>query len=269
MAESTLNLTYVQLQGEIGLYSGFGRGAALGDPTWSQQVSAMIESITHSGVRQFYYPPAIEGMDSAVDWSFLKPNASIDFANGTSIIPMPDDFAGFDGYITLVATESQVSWPIPLVSGARVRQQYAELPIAAGRPLIAGLEWLKGTTPVSSQRAQLIIFPVADQDYTLSFQYYLLPDCLTPAYPYVYGGMAHAETVLESCLAIAEERFDDASGVHAQKFMERLVASVSLDRRNKAQTLGYNADRSDRHMEWGRRDWLHWENLVKVGGVQY
>jgi hypothetical protein len=192
----------------------------------------------------------------------------MDFAQGTSVIPLPDDFGGFEGYLTLSATASQVSWPIPLVSEARVRQQYAELPIAAGRPLIAGLQPIKGTTSVASQRFQLLIFPVADQEYTLSFQYYLLPDCLTPAYPYVYGGMAHAETVLESCLAIAEERFDDASGVHAQKFMERLVASISMDRKSKPQKLGYNGDRSDRHMGW-HRDWLHWENLVQVNGVQY
>lgn len=265
--ESTLSLKLVDLQGDIGIFLGWGRGAALGDPAWSTQQQAMVDSISKSGLRQFYFPPPVEGQESSYDWSFLKPIVTIDFPAGASTIALPDDFGGFEGEITLLSTTSQVSWPVSLVGEGAVRQQYSALPIANGRPLMAALQPLKGTTASAGQRFQLYIFPNADQDYSLQFAYYILADYLSGSQPYAYGGMAHAETILESCLAIAEQRLDDASSVHSAKFQERLMASISLDRRSKPQTLGYNRDNSD-HRRYGRED-LHWLNTVKVNGVQY
>ncbi len=268
MAESTLSLALDDLAGEVGLFLGYGRGSPLGDPPWNTQQQAAITSCVKSGLRQFYFPPPIEGQESAYDWSFLKPVASVTFAQGASTIALPDDFGGFEGQITLSSTASQVSWPVDLVHEGTVRQRYSELPNASGRPLIASLQPLKPTTLSSGQRFQLFLFPLADQAYTLQFEYYVLADYLTGLLPYALGGMAHIETILESCLSIAEQRLDDASSVHSMKFKERLLGSISLDRRNKAQKLGYNADRSDRMDQFNRRN-HYWDQLTTVNGVQY
>jgi len=58
------------------------------------------------------------------------------------------------------------------------------------------------------------------------------------------------ETILASCLAVAEQRHDDMKGPMWQSFVERLTASVAYDARMKPERLGYNADRSD----WTARD---------------
>lgn len=266
MAESTLAAAYNDLMAAVAFFMGFGRGVAYGDQTWTVQQQSSIDYCVKSGLRQFYFPPAIEGEAGAYDWSFLKPVATADFPLNAKTIPMPDDFGGFEGEITLLSTTAQVWHPIRLTSEGNIREEYSRCPTAVGRPTMAGLQPLKGTAATQGQRFQLFVYPQADQDYTLQFQYYLLPDYLSGAFPYVYGGAAHAETVLASCKAIAEQDMDDATGVQTMKFMERLRASISLDRRSKPENIGYNGDRSDRQM--GRRDW----NLpagITYRGTQY
>ncbi len=188
--------------------------------------------------------------------------------SGASVAPLPDDFGGFEGQLNGSLPASSVVWPIDLVSEGRIRQMYALTPTTSGRPLFAGLQPLKGVSATRGQRQQLILYPLADQAYVLQCTYYVNPDYLTTAFPFHLGGAQHAETILESCLAVAEERLDDAQGVHAAAFKTRLMASIGKDRQNKPQSLGYNADRSDSRFRQTRAS-LHWLAAVKVNGVQY
>lgn len=266
--ESSLTAAYNEIAGEVGLFLGYGRGAANGDVPWTSFQQANIDSAVRSGLRQFYFPPPVQGVtDSSYDWSFLKPTATVDFPVNAKTIPMPDDFGGFEGEITLQSTSGNYWWTVELRNEGQIRQMYALTPNFSGRPLMAALQPLKGTTGTQGQRWQLYLFPAADTDYTLQFQYYILPDYLSGAFPYAYGGMAHVETIIESCLEAAERKLDDAATVHAQKFQERLQASISLDRRSKPQALGYNHDRSD-NRGW-RREWNHYQDHITVKGVQY
>ncbi len=264
--ESTLSLKVSDLQAEVGSFLGWGRGAAFGDPTWSAQQQARIDSAVTSGLRQFYFPPPLEGAASSYDWSFLKPVATLSLALGAKTVPLPDDFGGFEGQISIGSTAGQSYWPIDLVGVGMVYNQQSKLPTTTGRPTMCCQEPLKGTGPLSGQRAQLHFWPTADTAYAIVFQYYLLADALTIASPYAYGGAAHAETVLESCLAVAEERQDDARTVHSQKFMERLAASISWDKKSKPQKLGYNDDRSDWRSP-DRREWAGWPSISYRGVV--
>ena len=114
----------------------------------------------------------------------------------------------------------------------------------------------------------MFIFPTADQAYTLEFSYYLLAEALDGSRPYAYGGMAHAETIRAACLMAAEETLDDAQGLWAAKFRERLAASIMLDRRLKPQHGGYNGDHSEDY--WTRRGSQHYEPYgVTFSGVEY
>lgn len=265
--ESTLSLKYGDLAGEVGHFLGYGRGADGGDVAWTGAQEAAIESCLKSGLRQFYFPPPVEGVSGSHDWSFLRPTAQVTLASGESSVKLPDDFGGFEGEVTLVSS-STAYCPVPLVNEGQVRRWHAESPSSTGTPRAAALEPLKGTGGRDrGQRFRLAVFPTADAAYTLSFCYYVLPDALTDALPHAYGGTVHAETILESCLAVAEQRLDDSAGVHTMKFRERLMASISLDRRSKPQKLGYNGDRSD----WPGLDYKgrRWPNAVTVNGVEY
>jgi hypothetical protein len=267
--ESTLSLTYVDLQAKVGLFLGWGRGAAFGDQSWSDYQSAAIEDCVRSGCRQFYVPPAIPPMQGSYDWSFLRPTSQLDFPTGTQTLVLPDDFGGVEGTITCLSSVTQITWPVRLYNENYIRQQYIVDPTMTGRPMAAAVQPIKGTSAMAGQRFELQVFPVADEDYTLVITYYVNPDCLSGAFPYALGGSAHTETVLESCLAIAEQRFDDASTIHSAKFMERLQASISYDRRLKPQVLGYNRDRSDWNHGWSRQAQYLLEPNTTYNGQSY
>jgi hypothetical protein len=265
VSESTLSLKLSDLAAEVGLFLGYGRGAEFADVAWSAHQAAAIESIVRSGLRQFYYPPPLDNSGSAYEWSFLKPVADLTLAAAGSVVTLPDDFGGFDGDVT-VTTDGAGWCPLQLVGEGLVRQRHAEASTSTGRPQMASVRPVKGTGPTRGQRFELYLWPAADGEYALRAAYYLIPEALTGARPYAYGGAPHVETILESCLAIAEQRLDDASSVHSEKFKERLAASVSHDRRLKPQLLGYNGDRSDRRGWYGRD---HGEAAVRYNGTLY
>lgn len=242
--ESTLAIPVSELEAEIGLFLGFGRGEKYGDKAWSRHQRDSIESICRSGQRQFYVPPPLPGTDVSYSWSFLKPTATVTLASGAMSADLPDDFGGVEGEVTFPGAERQLA-SLRAVGEPAVRHAHALQPDTTGSPVMVAIAPLRGTTLKEGQRHELIFWPVADQEYTVQFCYYIMADALKGNRPYAYGGAVHAETLLESCLAIAEERLDDSRGVHAAKFMERLAASISKDRHHRSQLIGYNADRSD------------------------
>lgn len=270
MAESTLSLAVTDIQAKVGAWAGWGRGANFGETAWTVQQQAALDDFTQSGLRRFYYPKPQEGSRESYCWTFLRPTTTLTFEAGASTVPLPDDFGGLEGPITLISSSGIIWGPVQIFNPGQVDEKYGVMPTTSGRPRMASVQWNKGTTQVAGQRAQLYLWPLADTLYNLRLQYYVLPDYLTGNAPYALGGMAHVETILESCLAVAEERLDDfpeGTGPHGVAFQNRLLASISVDRRSKAQTLGYNGDNSDgRH--WNRGD-NHVQNPITFAGVQY
>lgn len=258
MAEPTLVLQKADLYAAVGLFLGFGRGAAFGDPAWTSYQAAVISDLVNSGYRQFIYPPPMDGEQSSYNWSFLQPTYTADFPQGAQTVILPDDFGGFEDKVT-VLTQNVTSqpWPIEWRNEGQIRQMYSIAPEMTGPPMYITQQPLRGTGPTQGQRFRAYLFPTADTDYTLQFRYYVNPDALTDAFPYCLGGQQHVETIREACLMAAENFLDDGASIHQMKFKERLAASISMDRRNKPQKIGRNVDRSDdlnNNWPWNR----HW-----------
>lgn len=266
--ESTLSMPSGQIFASVADFLGYPRGEAYGEPEPSKQQAIAIKNIIASGTRQFYYPPPIQGSDVTTDWSFLHPTASVLFAQGAKSVTLPDDFGGLEGRVTIAPSTTLVWWELEVRNEGAVRAMYAQFPAMVSRPIMTALAPIKGTTGTAGQRFEMLVFPKADQDYTLQFQYYVLPDAASMAFPYLYGGAAHTETILASCLAMAEQLRDNMAGVHTMRFQERLIASIGMDRKNKAQSLGYNGDGSDRMNRQTPAFW-HFGDRVLVNGVLY
>ncbi len=258
MAEPTLALGLADVQAKLGSYAGWGRGVAFGDPIWPANQQAYLDDAVQSGSRRFYYPEPLPGEKSSYDWSFMKPVATLTFPAGQQAINLPDDFGAPEGPVTVLASgTTTMPWPIQWRNESWLREQYSVIATVTGPPQYAAVAPLKGTSGTVGQRFQLLLFPLTDQAYQLQLAYYVNPDALTLQNPYPWGGAAHAETFLESCLAVLEERLDDEPGPHAMAFQKRLLASISMDRKVKPQKLGPNLDRSDTERTWDR--WaVHW-----------
>lgn len=267
----TLALKRDDFEAAVGHFLGFGRGAVFNETAFSASQQRDLDEVVPVGLRTFYFPPILEGETDQHKWSFLQPVASITLESAASSIDLPSDFGGIEGFITVTDPNNanNVFQYVEITGEGQIRNLFATSPDTTGRPQWAAIRPKKseGKTP---QRSELYVWPTADQEYTLGVAYSIIPTALDGYHPYVYGGVEHHETIRESCLAAAESSINDASMIHNMKFMERLRASVAIDRRKKGNKIGYNRDLSDaRHMRGLRRPDLYNRNNVTFNGVLY
>ena len=135
----------------------------------------------------------------------------------------------------------------------------------------------------TGQRFQMMVWPIPDAVYSIRYNYSVITntvmsdssgdevvdddpvpqDTIIPV-----GGALHGETILASCLTVAEQLVDEFNnpGKMQARYMERLAASINLDRRsNLPDYFGYNGDNSDsRSFDPGRR-----KQPVTFNNVEY
>lgn len=241
--ETGLADTYWDVIGGVGFDLGWGRGPRFGEEEWDDYKTNTLKNIVKRGLRQFYHPPP-DGAGVSHQWSFLSPIGTVTIADGEQAVNLPRDFKGFESEIYITTSSGLVPFAVD-VSGA-VAAQYAAYPSSTGRPQKFEVRPVKATDRTHGQRFQLAVWPEADDDYTLQFRYSILGEMLSGDLPYAYGGAEHAETILASCLEVAERTIDGiVQGPHWRHWKERLAASISMDRQKRPLSLGYVDDNSD------------------------
>jgi len=301
MAESTLSLSYEDLQIEVGFFVGYGTDSTV----WTTAQLALVDRVIKAGLRAFYFNP------QGHEWTFLKPLYSISTAavtgtvtgqgtynagtglttvtvasgtlqtrmagfnftygtSGTSYVissvtstsivvltgnasaettgdtyavdnmedyNMPDDFGAVVGSLTMPSTGRNSV--ITLTSEYELRKMRTVE--AEGVPRLAAIRQM-AFTGATGQRWELMLYPRPTETLALTMKYSILPNMLTAAL-YPYGGAAHADTIKAACLASVESDVNHVvNGQWAMKFQERLVASIAVDGRNVADSLGYNGN---------------------------
>lgn len=246
--ESNLNLRKIDIEAEIGVFMGWGRGTEFSETAWDASQTAFIDRAVKSGLRRVYFPALPDGR--TYEWSWRRPIASLTLASGATTVDLPDDFGGLEGQI-IVSTSSTSYPPVDVYNPEKVAQLHAD-DSTTGYPKVASIQYSRKLALNEGQRANLYVWPTADAAYTLQVGYYFQPNALDGSRPYAYGGVELTECILASCLAIAEQRGDDSLAVNAMDFQRLLVAAVHADKTKKQQVYGYNRDRSDM-AHWGRR----------------
>ena len=257
MAESTLSMGYVEFQKAVMRFLGYG----VDSTKWTVDQIAEVDDIIQSGYRQFLNPPRNDSIPNGYVWSFMTPIATLVTVANDYDYALPDNFGGMNGNMTI---EGMYGYPpIQIVHEGKIRALRQQDNTITGVPVIAAVRPITGTG-TTGQRMELILYPIPDAIYTLSYPCFVLPNKLTTALPYPLGGMIHAETIMESCLAIAEQNSDDAEGLHKNKFYERLLASIDKDKiMNGVRNYGYNGDGPNCCHECDRT------SQVTVNGVYY
>lgn len=272
--EENPHLTYYDFAGAVGDYLGYGWGPQNGGRAWTAGQLQNIKKCVASGQRMVYYPVPLPGESVAHSWSFLRPTSELTLPEGATEILLPLGCGSqVEGPITYQADDRFPWQTVRLTNWAAVRQDLAQNTGLTGAPMAAAIEPARHTQTAAAgpQRFRLIVAPVADAAYTLRVSYQVIPDMISADRPYHYGGAQHTETFLAACKAAAEvSRDNERAGVMKAEFMERLIASVHLDRRSRPQTLGYNGDASD--LRWQERgmpgDRRFWQGpLVTISGL--
>jgi len=236
MAESSLSLGYADFMRETARYLGY-------SPTstdWTAAQLSELQQIVNSGYRQFISPPAINGQ--VHEWSFLAPVTTLVLTADDFDYDLPDDFGAIIGVFKFAPDTGRPN--LQYVNEAQLMEKKA-ITDTNGYPMMFAIR-PKSSTGIAGQRFEALFYPEPDTAYTLHYRYSVNPPKLSDDYPYPLGGMRHAETILQSCLAIAEQRMNDDAGKDTAKFMQMLDASVKYDQVMHAPAfLGYNGDNSN------------------------
>jgi hypothetical protein len=237
-------LTQSSLKAQIGFYLGWKDPAA-----WTATQIAELNTVIARGLRQFYTPPVLPNEAAIHQWSFLRPIATLATVADQDTYDLPANFGALIGQMHFSAADDQWT-PIQIVNVGRIEAMRTRdlsngAPVcAAVTPKVPGAE--EDAEGEADQRFSLIVQPAPDAIYTIRYRYQIVPvslDDSTVVYP--LGGECHAETILQSCLAIAELMYNDLPGPQNELWMQRLRASIAFDRKQAPETLGYNRDNSD------------------------
>lgn len=306
-----LTITLATLKAEVQRFMGYGRSTVFSSLPAAYQGDVL--SIINRGLRQFYFPPILQGESSAHQWSFLRYYATINLpapvtttatctvVNGLAVFSANIlnntykhtiiKFTSTGGYYEVVstngnnhvtlrdttvniasATTATFYWnradmvhsgiDLNVYNGIDTgRGQLKNVNSAymlnleqnqtgnhIGYPVLFAVE--PDTWPVANDQAEqtfhLRFYPFANQATSLSLRQRLAPDGLSNDADSPLGGVAHYETIVASCLAIAEEFGDTPSSKYRDLFIQRLTASIMADRTGMyASNFGYNGDSSD------------------------
>lgn len=242
MPESAWSMQLSDLRSHVGHYCGYGRGVL---SAWTAGQLEDIDSYIDGGLRQFYWPPILPGETKAHVWSFLTPATTLATVASTATVELPatvsavmgDMTYSSDGYFMVVRS----------ISEELLRRYQSANEDTTGRPLYY---CLRSNTPSGNIGQRLIVtfHPTPDAAYTLNYRYQWVMPKLSDDLEFPMGGPVHAETCKQSCLAYAELRKADQVGPENVRFMQRLAASVSLDRELIPDSQGMI--QGDSHVSW-------------------
>ena len=170
-------------------------------------------------------------------------DTSVSIAAGTSYqlrhdeLTLPSDFAGIVGPLTY-SRDSQER-DIQVVSESYIRAVRQDRPQTEDAPIYAAVRPVSGSTYGNTY--QLLVWPCPDKAYRINYRYNV--EVTETA---IYGGIPHNETIMASCMAIAEIYAPEQSNRHRDIYRDLLAGSVMFDRKaNATEYFGYNSDNSD------------------------
>ena len=235
MPGDTLAVDYLGLVQHVARFLGY-------DPdNLSEREKSEVDAHIQSGVRNFYHPPKMEGVDENFEWSFLRMECSIETTPGVAVYRMPDGFGRVAGTIGFGGEDMHIP-PVGIVPLSTVEGLLRSG--KAGAPRVAAFV-PRQSFGEHGQYVEMRVFPVPDRVYVLRFRGDSDTGRISEERPFPLGGHMFSELVIESCLAVAEQRSNDESGLHTQLFNELLVSMIAKDRKSSAAVFGQMGDMPD------------------------
>ena len=194
--------------------------------SWSHDEIRIVEQALVAGLTAFYWYTPPSGSESH-SWSFLKPNSTLPLVADTDTYDLPADFGGI--YSSGFTFESGNKTPIKLVTEEELRTLQSTLSQSATEPQYCAIR-PKVTTGGFEQFYEAIFYPSPTVARTLRYRYSVIPGLIDDTNIFPYGSRLHSTTILESCLAAAEQITGQPNGPHEAEFQKSLMASVYRDR---------------------------------------
>ena len=230
----TTAVTYTDLVDSVRRFLGYGS-------TLTADQTTEVDGYIQAGVRQFYYPPATENVQTGYRWSFLNPSETLSTVIGTDEYTLPVDFGRIIGSIRFNSTAH-----MPSIAPISIGQLYSlrDTRPESGVPKYATFDYAS-TFGVNGQLQKMSLWPNPDAEYVLNYRYEAYSGKLdATSRPFPLGGAQYANVIIESCLSIAEQRANDEIGLHTTQFKLALASAVEYDRRHNPVNFGQLGDQN-------------------------
>lgn len=278
--EVTTEGVWVDDDGRFGVaslsrYVGLHIGAGPNPSSWSHAEQQKIAESIRRGRRRVYNPPLIRDERYPHDWSFLRPVAIITTNPSQWEYELPADFAQMYGSLTHSTDGSTLYPAIKFVGELQIRQLIQREETSA-RPERAAIRVKKHNDAIGT-RWELLLWPIPDQVYELTYRYRINPDTqganTLPAMENefaLHGSDRFWEVYLEAALFSADELMEKQRSVHEGRFLRAIETAVGQDRlTHSPDYMGYNSDPSSER-DFYRGDIHDWdENIVTYNGVEW
>ncbi len=226
--EPSLSLRFRDYMNEVGHFLNVGADYLAFDAADLARVDMAVQS----GLRRAY---------AAHDWSFLEPATTLTTVAGTGAYDAPAEFGGTIYGDMTFADDSGSYHAVILVSEGQIVKNWQDS-TSTGRPMLCATRY-KSSTGSAGQRHEILLDPIPDAVYALTYVYPALKNKLTANNPYPLGGMIHSEMFMEACLAAAELLDDNEIGIHEARYREALERSKARDNDIRTPgTMGFNRD---------------------------
>lgn len=230
MPEPALQIDLNGLKTEVAEYLGWPIPVA--PATWDPAVEAKIGRVIVRGLRQFYFGPHVLGKQTVThSWSFLRPVTTLLTAVGIYQYELPNTVAQVEGDFTFATDYLGVH--IRKIDEQEIRD-LRQGDTTTGPPEVwAAVGKTADLVGTSGPRLYVQFWPTPDAIYTLGYRYLLVPPKMGDPVALIYPacGPEHAETLLESCLAIADRAYNSGRDGHWQTYLMLLASSVELDKK--------------------------------------
>lgn len=211
-------------------------------PSWGASGELIVGS-------DLYYVASLDGglTELTLTDTTVDAEAGTSFKLVRSSYDLPDEFGGIDGPLTFRPGRAELYAPVEIINERQIDIRRQRKSPQTGRPTCAAIR-PKVLDQTVGQRYTVTLDPPPDDLYEFRYRMTANPPKLDATSKYPMGGLPHAETILQACLAAAEQHLDGQRGTHYGYFVEALNASITHDKQaTTPETLGYNGDPSNRH----------------------
>jgi hypothetical protein len=227
---SAVGITIGDLRDRVCHFLGY--GAAYSAASAGKQADAA--GIVRDALRNFY---------NTRRWLFLRPLRTVTTDDANTVLG--SDIAAIQGDGHLVGADGRNDIPVIQTSVNNILAWREQNQSSGYRPrYFAVTPGVVETTAGNIIDMVLMLYPEPTEEVTLAFRAMLRLSDLDNAV--VIGGDVHGDVMIEACLAIAEQRRDDAAGLHTELYEQKLQAAVLRDADQYGGSyVGYMGNNSD------------------------
>ena len=253
----SLRLTFSDLYTKVHNFT-----VAPGTPTGDDLTAA--QDIVYRAYRRFLYPVSFVTKKTHL-WSWLKKEATLQLESGKDEYLLPQDFDALHRpFMYTLNTGRYGAITKTSMDKLMLEKSYNSI---NSWPLLCAI-YPESVSTTVSQNKKVIFWPVPNGTFQLNYSYVCEPPKPTVATDIFMGDCLTDETLLQVCLAVAEQDSDEKIGVQSQLADQQVQALILKDSGDAPNTVGFVKDGNIHGCGYNRNWTLKYSELNEnVSGI--